>query len=96
MTERCGIEIRGKYSALLPQNLTDPNPGSWPEIILMYLFWNAPENDWTLLACYNDKTFLRNFLLLRYLRNGDTIDKIEILRSSVKMSIRVFTCSQKK
>jgi hypothetical protein len=60
---KIGIEIRGKYSAILPQkpfgfetrdalgnNLNTPLIGM-PE-----------ENDWILLANYNDKVFLRNYL----------------------------------
>jgi len=58
-----GIEIRGHYSASLPQKPygieTRDAAGS---NLNTSLFGMPPENDWVLLANYNDKTFLRNFL----------------------------------
>ena len=58
-----GVEIRGSYSATLPQKpfgietrdaLGDNNNVS--------IFGMPDENDWILLANYNDKTFMRNIL----------------------------------
>ena len=58
-----GIEIRGSYSATLPQKPfgietrnTQGNNNNVP------LFGMPQENDWILIANYNDKTFLRNVL----------------------------------
>ena len=58
-----GIEIRGSYSATLPQKPfgieTRDALGNNNNIPL----FNMPsENDWILIANYNDKTFLRNVL----------------------------------
>lgn len=58
-----GIEIRGSYSSTLPQkpfgvetrDLLGANNN-------VSLFDMPKENDWILLANYNDKTFLRNIL----------------------------------
>ncbi|TFH27723.1 MAG: T9SS type A sorting domain-containing protein [Bacteroidia bacterium] len=58
-----GIEIRGAYSASLPQKpygFETRNPdGSNLNVSLLGL---PAENDWILLANYNDKSFLRNAL----------------------------------
>jgi hypothetical protein len=58
-----GIEIRGSYSATLPQKPfgietrdIQGNNNNVP------LFGMPQENDWILIANYNDKTFLRNVL----------------------------------
>jgi hypothetical protein len=62
-TGKVGIEIRGKYSASLPQKpygfeTCDIN-GNKLNVSLLGM---PKENDWVLLANYNDKTFLRNVL----------------------------------
>ncbi len=58
-----GIEIRGAYSALLPQKPfgfeTRDSAGQNLNVSLLGL---PAENDWILLANYNDKAFLRNSL----------------------------------
>jgi hypothetical protein len=58
-----GIEIRGSYSATLPQK---PYGLETRDILgennNIPLFNMPSENDWILLANYNDKTFLRNIL----------------------------------
>jgi len=60
---KIGIEIRGRYSASLPQKPygieTRDLAGNNLDTSLLGL---PSENDWILLANYNDKTFLRNFL----------------------------------
>jgi hypothetical protein len=60
---KIGIEIRGRYSASLPQKPygieTRDLYGNNLDTSLLGL---PSENDWILLANYNDKTFLRNFL----------------------------------
>jgi hypothetical protein len=58
-----GIEIRGAYSSTLPQKPygveTRDSLGENNNISLLGM---PSENDWILLANYNDKTFLRNVL----------------------------------
>jgi hypothetical protein len=58
-----GIEIRGRYSAMLPQKPygfeTRDSIGNNLNIPLFHM---PPENDWILLANFNDKTFMRNSL----------------------------------
>ena len=60
---KAGIEIRGHYSAWLPQKPygieTCDQSGAGLNISLLGM---PSENDWVLLANYNDKSFLRNFL----------------------------------
>jgi len=62
-TGKVGIEIRGKYSASLPQKPygfeTRDIAGNNLNVPLLDM---PAENDWVLLANYNDKTFLRNVL----------------------------------
>lgn len=58
-----GIEIRGAYSSSLPQKpygfeTRDP----YGDVINVSLLGLPEENDWILLANYNDKSFLRNAL----------------------------------
>jgi hypothetical protein len=58
-----GIEIRGAYSASLPQkpySFETRNP--YGENLNVSLLGLPEENDWILLANYNDKSFLRNAL----------------------------------
>lgn len=64
-----GIEIRGRYSASLPQKpygLETRN--QLGENLNVPLFHMPEENDWILLANYNDKTFLRNTLAFEIFR----------------------------
>jgi CotH kinase protein len=62
-TGKIGIEIRGAYSASFPQKPygleTRDNTGNKLNVSLLGM---PSENDWVLLANYNDKTFLRNVL----------------------------------
>ena len=60
---KIGIEIRGNYSAILPQKpysleLQDANGNAIDSTILGM----PAENDWQLIANYNDKSFARNIL----------------------------------
>lgn len=58
-----GIEIRGRYSSTLPQKpygFETRNEAS--ENLNVSLLGMPEENDWILLANYNDKSFLRNSL----------------------------------
>jgi hypothetical protein len=67
---KVGIEIRGKYSASLPQKPygfeTRDLSGVSKDVPLLNL---PPDNDWILLANYNDKAFMRNTLALQIFRN---------------------------
>ena len=62
-TGKVGIEIRGRYSASLPQKPygfeTRDSLGNNLDVSLLGM---PEENDWVLQANYNDKAFLRNFL----------------------------------
>jgi subtilisin-like proprotein convertase family protein len=60
---KIGIDIRGNYSAILPQKpygieTRDVNGNS----LNVSLLGMPTENDWALLANYNDKSFMRNLL----------------------------------
>ncbi|MCX6261679.1 MAG: CotH kinase family protein [Bacteroidia bacterium] len=60
---KVGIEIRGRYSAKLPQKPygfeTRDDAGNNLNVPILGM---PEENDWVLTANYNDKVFLRNFL----------------------------------
>jgi hypothetical protein len=68
-----GIEIRGQYSATFPQKpygfeTRDASGNN----LNVSLFGMPAENDWILIANYNDKSFIRNALAFRMFRdNGD-------------------------
>lgn len=58
-----GIEIRGSYSASLPQKpFGFETRDQYGENLNVSLLGMPEENDWILLANYNDKSFLRNSL----------------------------------
>lgn len=65
-----GIEIRGSYSATLPQKPygieTRDAVGNNLSVSLLGM---PAENDWILLANYNDKSFVRNALAFRMFRD---------------------------
>ncbi len=64
-----GIEIRGRYSATLPQKPYGlESRDSLGENLNIPLFHMPEENDWILLANYNDKTFMRNSLAFELFR----------------------------
>jgi hypothetical protein len=66
---KIGIEIRGKYSASLPQKpFGFETRDSLGNNLNTGLLGMPPENDWILLANYNDKTFLRNYLAFEIFR----------------------------
>ena len=65
-----GIEIRGRYSAGLPQKPYGFETRDSLGNNLNYPLLNMPpENDWMLLANYNDKTFMRNSLAFQLFRD---------------------------
>jgi len=65
-----GIEIRGRYSATLPQKPygIETRDASGNNLNVSLLGMPA-ENDWILLANYNDKSFVRNALAFRMFRD---------------------------
>jgi hypothetical protein len=68
-TGKVGIEIRGRYSANLPQKPygfeTRDEAGNNLNIPILEM---PEENDWILTANYNDKAFLRNYLAFEIFR----------------------------
>jgi len=61
-----GIEIRGSYSASLPQKpYSVETRGDAGEDMDVPLFGWPEESDWVLLANYNDKVFMRNVLAFK-------------------------------
>ncbi|MEI6060892.1 MAG: CotH kinase family protein [Bacteroidota bacterium] len=61
-----GIEIRGSYSATLPQKpYAIETRDSAQNSLDVSLFGFPEENDWVLLANYNDKVFMRNVLAFK-------------------------------
>lgn len=68
-TGKAGIEIRGKYSASLPQKPygfeTRDKAGNNLNVPILGM---PEENDWILTANYNDKAFLRNILAFELFR----------------------------
>ncbi len=66
---KIGIEIRGAYSATLPQKPylfeTRTDSGTNNNVPLLGM---PEENDWILLANYNDKSFVRNSLAFELFR----------------------------
>jgi len=62
-----GIEVRGRYSSSLPQKpygfeTRDPSGENYN----VKLLGMPKENDWILLANYNDKSFMRNSLVFHW------------------------------
>jgi hypothetical protein len=67
---KAGIEIRGRYSASLPQKPYGFETRTADGVNLDTSLLGLPaENDWILLANYNDKTFLRNYLAFELFRD---------------------------
>jgi hypothetical protein len=66
---KIGIEYRGAFSQMLPQKPYGFE--TWDEFgdeINISLFGFPQENDWILLANYNDKSFVRNSLIFQLFR----------------------------
>ncbi|MFY9152047.1 MAG: CotH kinase family protein [Prolixibacteraceae bacterium] len=64
-----GIEIRGNYSASLPQKpYSFETRDASGKNLNVSLLGMPEENDWILLANYNDKTFMRNTLAYELFR----------------------------
>ena len=91
-----GIEIRGSYSSTLPQKPygietrdIQGNNNNVP------LFGMPQENDWILIANYNDKTFLRNILAFDlFTKMGHYAPRTrlcEVVIDSIYQGIYVFT-----
>jgi subtilisin-like proprotein convertase family protein len=69
---KVGIEIRGSYSASLPQKPYGfETRDAFGENLDTALLGMPSENDWILLAVYNDKVFMRNALPFKLARMMD-------------------------
>jgi len=95
-TGKIGIEIRGRYSASLPQKPygieTRDSTGANLNIPLFHM---PAENDWILLANYNDKTFMRNSLTFELFRKmghyAPRTQFCEVIVDDIYQGIYVFT-----
>lgn len=91
-----GVEIRGAYSASLPQKpygveTWDVN-GVSNDVSLLGM---PTENDWILMANYNDKTFLRNILAFKLFNHmghyAPRTQLVEVVLNDLYQGIYVFT-----
>jgi hypothetical protein len=91
-----GIEIRGAYSASLPQKPygfeTRDQNGNNRDVSLLGM---PEENDWILLANYNDKTFMRNMLAFELFRKlghyAPRTQLVEVIINNEYRGIYIFT-----
>lgn len=62
-----GIEVRGSYSATLPQKpySVETRDANQNDLDVPFFGW-PKESDWVLLANYNDKVFMRNVLAFKF------------------------------
>lgn len=91
-----GIEVRGKYSASLPQKPYGlETRDSLGNNFNVPLFHMPAENDWILLANYNDKTFMRNSLSFELFRKmghyAPRTQFSEVIVNNIYQGIYVFT-----
>lgn len=91
-----GIEIRGSYSATLPQKpFGIETRDSLGENNNVPLFNMPSENDWILLANYNDKTFIRNILAFDLFTKmghyAPRTELCEVVINDIYQGIYVFT-----
>jgi len=91
-----GVEIRGRYSASLPQKPYGlETRDSLGENLNVPLFHMPAENDWILLANYNDKTFMRNSLAFELFRQmghyAPRTQFCEVIVNGTYQGIYVFT-----
>lgn len=95
-TGKIGIEIRGKYSASLPQKPYGfETRDSLGNNLNIPLFHMPAENDWILLANYNDKTFMRNSLTFELFRKmghyAPRTQFCEVVLNTFYQGIYIFT-----
>lgn len=93
---KIGIEIRGRYSASLPQKPYGiETRDALGENLNVPLFHMPEENDWILLANYNDKTFMRNSLTFELFRKmgryAPRTQFCEVVVNNYYQGIYVFT-----
>jgi hypothetical protein len=93
---KIGIEIRGRYSASLPQKPYGiETRNALGENLNVPLFHMPNENDWILLANYNDKTFMRNSLTFELFRKmghyAPQTQFCEVVVNTFYQGIYVFT-----
>ena len=93
---KIGIEIRGAYSASLPQKPygfeTRDQAGANLDVSLLGM---PAENDWILLSNYNDKTFMRNTLAFDLFRKmghyAPRTQMVEVIVNNVYQGIYILT-----
>ena len=91
-----GIEIRGAYSASLPQKPygieTRDASGNNHNVSLLGM---PEENDWILLANYNDKTFMRNMLAFELFRKmghyAPRTRMVEVIVNNIYQGVYILT-----
>jgi hypothetical protein len=91
-----GIEIRGTYSASLPQKPygfeTRDQTGANLDVSLLGM---PAENDWILLSNYNDKTFMRNTLAFDLFHKmghyAPRTQMVEVIVNNVYQGIYILT-----
>lgn len=94
-TGNIGIEIRGHYSASLPQKpyAIETRDADQKELNVP-IFGFPEEHDWVLLANYNDKVFMRNVLAFRlFNRMGHYASRTrfaEVMVNGVYQGIYIF------
>ncbi len=91
-----GIEIRGAYSASLPQKPYgfETRDQSWNNLNVS-LLGMPEENDWILLANYNDKTFMRNTLAFELFRKmghyAPRARMVEVIVNNIYQGVYILT-----
>ena len=91
-----GIEIHGAYSASLPQKPygfeTRDVRGNNKDVSLLGM---PEENDWILIANYNDKTFMRNILAFELFRKmghyAPRTRMVEVIVNNVYQGVYILT-----
>ncbi|MBK7029232.1 MAG: CotH kinase family protein [Bacteroidales bacterium] len=90
-----GIEVRGHFSAWLPQKpyAVETRDGNQNDLDVP-LFGFPEESDWVLLANYNDKVFMRNTLAFKLFNNmGEYASRTrfcEVMVNNVYQGIYIF------
>lgn len=98
---RSGIEIRGSYSSSLPQKpFGIETRNALGDNYNVPLFNMPSENDWILIANYNDKSFLRNILAFDIFTKmghyAPRTELCEVVINDIYNGIYVFTEKIKK
>lgn len=95
-TGTIGIEIRGSYSSSLPQKPYGiETRDAAGENLNVSLLGMPAENDWILLANYNDKTFMRNILAFNLFRKmghyAPRTQMVEVIVNNTYQGVYILT-----